>query len=355
MHIAAPKIPMLGRGECDMKSGYLRGGKYFVVKIASGGWKGNAALGLSSNSGVMLVFSQRTGQKKKKKKKKLGIQMLFVGFAPATTSRNMNFFPVFGFFNLASGEGRRVTPHLGFVFFLSSGRKLFSSCFFFFLGELVFVFLFFGWGNAMSLGFFGSFSVGPFCCFYRPPEPRIPQKIKKTKTKNENPKKKKRNALWGAAWRRCTHWTSHCSSRRNCGKVLRTQVQDSCLEWSTPFCHRCDRHRFFCLLLICFWVCIFFWACSQDAANSSHSSLLKFFFCPLFVCHSFLSLLLLLFFISKNYFDFAPCVNSGWIQFRVLVQKNEKKDPSGVGLFFVKTKCNVCVCCLLYVYGFFFN
>lgn len=112
---------------------------------------------------------------------------------------------------------------------------------------------------------------------------------------------------------------------------------------------------FFCLLLICFWVCIFFWACSQDAANSSHSSLLKFFFCPLFVCHSFLSLLLLLFFISKNYFDFAPCVNSGWIQFRVLVQKNEKKDPSGVGLFFVKTKCNVCVCCLLYVYGFFFN
>lgn len=69
MHIAAPKIPMLGRGECDMKSGYLRGGKYFVVKIASGGWKGNAALGLSSNSGVMLVFSQRTGQKKKKKTK----------------------------------------------------------------------------------------------------------------------------------------------------------------------------------------------------------------------------------------------------------------------------------------------
>jgi len=59
-------IPPVGEmhleaGEVHLKYGYLRGGDHYVVKIASG-FYGNAALGLPSSNGLMLLFDQRTGQ-----------------------------------------------------------------------------------------------------------------------------------------------------------------------------------------------------------------------------------------------------------------------------------------------------
>ena len=48
-------------GDTCVKTGFVRSTRYFVVKIASG-HAGNAALGLSTSSGCMLVFSQRTGK-----------------------------------------------------------------------------------------------------------------------------------------------------------------------------------------------------------------------------------------------------------------------------------------------------
>ncbi len=51
-------------GECCIKSGYVRGAEYFVVKIASN-FPNNqlSSYGSISNSqGAMMVFSQRTGQ-----------------------------------------------------------------------------------------------------------------------------------------------------------------------------------------------------------------------------------------------------------------------------------------------------
>lgn len=47
-------------GDTHIKYGYVRGDGVFVIKIASG-FYGNAALGLPSGSGLMLVFSQKTG------------------------------------------------------------------------------------------------------------------------------------------------------------------------------------------------------------------------------------------------------------------------------------------------------
>jgi len=47
-------------GDTHIKYGYTRGDDCFVVKIASGFYD-NPALGLPSNSGLMLVFSQNTG------------------------------------------------------------------------------------------------------------------------------------------------------------------------------------------------------------------------------------------------------------------------------------------------------
>lgn len=47
-------------GEVHVKCGYWQGDLVFVVKVASG-FYGNPALGLSSSSGLMLVFSARTG------------------------------------------------------------------------------------------------------------------------------------------------------------------------------------------------------------------------------------------------------------------------------------------------------
>jgi ornithine cyclodeaminase len=65
-----------GRGECDtpmpmhlapanaevhIKSSYRRGGRYFALKIA-GTFPGNAALGLSTSTGMMLLSSAETGE-----------------------------------------------------------------------------------------------------------------------------------------------------------------------------------------------------------------------------------------------------------------------------------------------------
>ena len=48
-------------GDTHIKYGYIRGDDYFVVKIASGFYE-NHRLKLPSGSGLMLLFSQKTGQ-----------------------------------------------------------------------------------------------------------------------------------------------------------------------------------------------------------------------------------------------------------------------------------------------------
>jgi ornithine cyclodeaminase len=48
-------------GDCHIKYGYLKSGKTFTVKIATGFWK-NAERGLPSSNGVVLVFSSETGE-----------------------------------------------------------------------------------------------------------------------------------------------------------------------------------------------------------------------------------------------------------------------------------------------------
>jgi len=47
-------------GDTHIKYGYIKGQDNYVIKIASGFYK-NPVLGLSSSSGLMLVFSQKTG------------------------------------------------------------------------------------------------------------------------------------------------------------------------------------------------------------------------------------------------------------------------------------------------------
>jgi len=47
-------------GDVHIKYGYIRGGKVYVIKIASG-FPGNPRLGLPSGDGLMLVFDQKTG------------------------------------------------------------------------------------------------------------------------------------------------------------------------------------------------------------------------------------------------------------------------------------------------------
>jgi len=47
-------------GETHIKYGYIRGGDYYVIKIASGFYE-NSKLGLPSGKGLMLLFSQKTG------------------------------------------------------------------------------------------------------------------------------------------------------------------------------------------------------------------------------------------------------------------------------------------------------
>ena len=48
-------------GETHIKYGYVRNDDYYVIKIASGFYD-NPGLGLSSSNGLMLVFSQKTGE-----------------------------------------------------------------------------------------------------------------------------------------------------------------------------------------------------------------------------------------------------------------------------------------------------
>jgi ornithine cyclodeaminase len=51
---------LLDKGEVHIKYGYIRQGEQYVIKIASGFFD-NPKLGLPSNSGMMLLFSQQTG------------------------------------------------------------------------------------------------------------------------------------------------------------------------------------------------------------------------------------------------------------------------------------------------------
>ena len=48
-------------GETHIKYGYIKGQEYAAVKIASG-FPGNASVGLSNSQGVILLFSQQTGE-----------------------------------------------------------------------------------------------------------------------------------------------------------------------------------------------------------------------------------------------------------------------------------------------------
>ena len=48
-------------GDTHIKYGYIKGDETYVIKIASGFYN-NPKLGLSSSSGLMLVFSQKTGE-----------------------------------------------------------------------------------------------------------------------------------------------------------------------------------------------------------------------------------------------------------------------------------------------------
>lgn len=52
---------LLDKGEVHIKYGYLKGGEYYVIKIASG-FYGNSQIGLPTSNGMMLLFSQQTGQ-----------------------------------------------------------------------------------------------------------------------------------------------------------------------------------------------------------------------------------------------------------------------------------------------------
>jgi ornithine cyclodeaminase len=52
---------LMDRGDVHIKYGYLRGDKYYVIKIASGFYD-NPGLGLPSGNGLMLLFDQHTGE-----------------------------------------------------------------------------------------------------------------------------------------------------------------------------------------------------------------------------------------------------------------------------------------------------
>lgn len=48
-------------GDCHIKYGYSKGGKYYIVKVASGFYE-NPKQGLPSNNGLMLLFDKETGK-----------------------------------------------------------------------------------------------------------------------------------------------------------------------------------------------------------------------------------------------------------------------------------------------------
>jgi ornithine cyclodeaminase len=52
---------ILEKGEVHIKYGFIQGEEYYVIKIASG-FYGNPALGLPSGNGMMLLYSQATGE-----------------------------------------------------------------------------------------------------------------------------------------------------------------------------------------------------------------------------------------------------------------------------------------------------
>ena len=51
------------KGETHIKYGYIKNQEYSVIKVASG-FYGNTAMGISSSQGLMLLFSQKTGETK---------------------------------------------------------------------------------------------------------------------------------------------------------------------------------------------------------------------------------------------------------------------------------------------------
>jgi len=52
---------ILDKGEVHIKSGYIEGEEFYVIKIASG-FYGNPSIGLPSGNGCMLLFKQKTGE-----------------------------------------------------------------------------------------------------------------------------------------------------------------------------------------------------------------------------------------------------------------------------------------------------
>jgi ornithine cyclodeaminase len=52
---------ILDKGEVHIKSGYIEGEDFYIIKIASG-FYGNPSLGLPSGNGCMLLFKQSTGE-----------------------------------------------------------------------------------------------------------------------------------------------------------------------------------------------------------------------------------------------------------------------------------------------------
>lgn len=53
---------MKGGGDVCIKTGFVKSDDYYVVKIAPGSFRGNEQLGLPTNTGLMMVFSQNTGR-----------------------------------------------------------------------------------------------------------------------------------------------------------------------------------------------------------------------------------------------------------------------------------------------------
>ncbi len=52
---------LMKKGEVHIKYGYVKDDDYYVIKIASGFYQ-NPKIGLSSSNGLMLLFSQLTGE-----------------------------------------------------------------------------------------------------------------------------------------------------------------------------------------------------------------------------------------------------------------------------------------------------
>ncbi len=61
--VKAPPVGelLLDKGEVHIKYGFVRRDEHYVIKIASG-FYGNPRIGLPSGNGLMLVFSQKTGE-----------------------------------------------------------------------------------------------------------------------------------------------------------------------------------------------------------------------------------------------------------------------------------------------------